>query len=82
MKITVTLPYVRIAAEIPESDARCIAQYVLAAAGKAGGPTEATASDTSFDKMRADEEETDEAESGGGSGDGACYRKRGETGAA
>ena len=64
MKITVTLPYARVTAEVPDHEARCVAQYVLGVAGEYEQPAEMPAL---VDPFADSPEEADnpEPESGG-----------------
>lgn len=64
MKITVTLPYARVTAEVPDHEARYVAQYVLGVAGESGQSAEAPAF---VDPFADSPEEADnpEPESGG-----------------
>lgn len=65
MKITVTLPCARVTAEVPDHEARYVAQYVLGVAGESGQSAEAPAF---VDPFADSPEEADnhEPESGGG----------------
>lgn len=65
MKITVTLPYARVTAEIPDHEARYVAQYVLGVAGEYEQPAEVPALVDPFTDS-PEEADNHEPESGGG----------------